>query len=235
MRGTIKEKIMDKKDIDHLEGKIYEYNEDCKQEALSDFNDGPVPKMKWTMQFLLDKILGRIEVVRSGTVPDEFGSYTYDELARVLATKTFLEYTSLDLDEDKAADAAPDVSFEEVSYENSYADWTPEFGLWRKLLTALGEYMREAAIFAKSVNPSSTAARLYLRALRIIQRIEKRNEGYTCATKDEAIAIIRLEHVASERLWVDAQFAALPPFRKRKETVRRKGAAKAKKSKKAKN
>ena len=54
-------------------------------------------------------------------------------------------------------------------------------------------------------------------------------------TKDEAIAIIRLERVASERLWVDAQFAALPPFRKRKETVRRTGAAKAKKSKKAKN
>ena len=226
---------MDKKDIDRIEGEIYNYNDNCEQQALLEFNVGPVPKLKWTMQYLLDKILGRIAVVRSGTVPDELGSYTYDELARMLATKTFLEYTGLSFEPALAEDADSDVSFEEVSSECACMAWTPEFGIWRQLLTAMGEYMREAAIFAKSVNPSSTAARLYLRALRIIQRIEKRDDGYTCATKDEAIAIIRLERVASERLWVDAQFAALPPFRKRKETVRRTGAAKAKKSKKAKN
>ena len=103
---------------------------------------------------------------------------------------------------------------------------TPQFAAWRRLVTALAEYLREAAIFAKHVNPSSTAARLYLRALLVARRVQSRNEGYTEATMDEALAIARLEKVASDRLWVDAQFAALPGFKKAKASAKRAKAAK---------
>lgn len=224
---------MDKRSIERIKEKISRHNEKAQRVARAEFDEGPVPKMQWTMKFMLEKFLGRIAAVRSGTVPDELGSYTGDELARVLATRTYLVFPGLCIDKANAENADSGVSYEEVSFECSCATWTPQFGIWRQLYTALCEYMREAAIFAKSVNPSSTAARLYLRALRILQRVKGRGlDDYCYASKDEAIAIVRLECVATERLWVDAQFAALPPFKKRK-TVRRKDAAKAKKSKKA--
>ena len=44
---------------------------------------------------------------------------------------------------------------------------------------------------------------------------------------------MRLERVAVDRLWVDAQFAALPPFKKAKEKSASKPTSKKKKGKKA--
>ena len=67
-------------------------------------------------------------------------------------------------------------------------------------------------------------------AWRIAKQIEGRAGGYSCATQDEALSIVRLERVAADRLWVDAQFAALPPFRKAKKPRHGKS-KKAKKSK----
>ena len=71
------------------------------------------------------------------------------------------------------------------------------------------------------VSASSTAARLFLRAWRIALRIEDYAKNYGCATRDQALSIVRLERVAADRLWVDVQFAALPPFRKPKKSTSR--------------
>jgi len=202
-----------------LEIEIEDYNREQAEKALAKFKKGPVPKMKWVMEQLLECLLGCIAAVKSGKAPDgQLGDYMSDELARILTTRTFLSYGGLSLDENAAIEADSDTCFEDVSDDCSIASWTPEFGQWRKIVTALGEYLYAAAIFAKSVNAASTAARLYLRAWRIVQRIEKRGDGYSNATSDEALAIVRLERVASERLWVDAQFAALPPFKKAKKS-----------------
>ena len=207
---------MTEDEILDVESDIENYNDELQKAAQAKFDKGPIPKMKWVMDQTLERLLGRIAVVKSGKAPGEFGSYMSDELARILSTKTFLEYEGLSLDEDAAAEADPGTSFENVSNDCTITAWTPEFGQWRKILTALGEYLYSAAVLAKSVNASSTAARLFLRAWRIVKRIDGRGYGYAHAFKEEALAIVRLERVAADRLWVDAQFAALPPFRKAK-------------------
>ena len=74
--------------------------------------------------------------------------------------------------ENAAKEAGPNTCFEDVSNSCTFVSWTQEFGPWRKIFTALDEYLYAAAVYAKSVNASSTAARLYLRAWRIVQRIE---------------------------------------------------------------
>ena len=205
-------------EIENIEKEIEEYNKEREKEALEKFKKGPIPKMKWTMDHLLESLLRCISAVKFGLAPDGLlGFYVSDELARVLSTRTFLSYEGLSLDENAAIEADPSTCFEDVSNECTIASWTPEFGQWRKVLTALCEYLYTAAVFAKSVNATSTAARLYLRAWHIAKQIEGRAGGYSCATQDEALSIVRLERVAADRLWVDAQFAALPPFKKAKE------------------
>ena len=214
---------MTEKEIASIEIEIEDYNREQEEKALAKFKKGPIPKMKWRMEQILECLLECIVAVKSGKAPDgELGPYSSDELARILATRTFLEYDGLNLDENAAIEADSDASLEDVSNDCFITSWTPEFGQWRKIVTALGEYLYAAAVFAKSVNAASTAARLYLRAWRIAQRIEKRGGGYSNATSNEALAIVRLERVASERLWVDAQFAALPPFKKAKNPRSRK-------------
>ena len=222
---------MTEDEILDIESDIENYNDELEKEAQAKFNKGPIPKMKWIMEQTLERLLERIAAVKSGIAPSELGSYTRDELARIIATKTFLEYEGLSLDEDAAAEAESNTSFDAVSDDCTITSWTPEFGQWRKIVTALGEYLYSAAVLAKSVNSSSTAARLFLRAWRIVKQLEGRGYGY--AFKDEALAIVRLERVAVDRLWVDTQFAALPPFKKAKEKPTSKSTSKKKKDKKA--
>ena len=210
---------MTEDEIRFLEDEIEDYNREQREKALEKFKKGPVPKMKWRMEQILESLLSCIVAVKSGKAPDgQLGPYMSDELARILATKAYLTYGGLSLDENAAIKADSGTCFDDVANCCSIASWTPEFGQWRKIATALEEYLYAAAVFAKSVNAASTAARLYLRAWRIVQRIEKRGGGYSKANQEEALAIVRLERVASERLWVDAQFAALPPFKKAKKS-----------------
>jgi hypothetical protein len=220
---------MTENEILSIEMEIEDYNNEQRQKAIEEFKDGPVPKMRWTMNYVLKRLLEHIADVRSGDAPEGFGEYMRDELARILSTRTFLEYDGLSLNEDAAKEADSNTSFEDVSNDCFITGWTEEYGEWCKIATALVTYLHEAAILAKSVNPSSTAARLYLRAWRIASMANGRG-AYCChANKDEALAIVRLERVASERLWVDVQFAALPPFKaKGKAKVKAKGKAKAK-------
>ena len=196
---------MTESEIDDIQFDVDAYNEQQLDEAKADFKKGPVPKMKWVLDRILDSLLRRIATVRDGDAPDAFGEYMSDELARVLGTKTFIEYGGLAIAKDEAASAPSGTHYTDVTYDCTIAEMTDEFNEWLKILAALGTYLREAAILAKAVNPSSTAARLYLRAWRLL-------------TKDEALAVVRLERVAEDRLWVDVQFAALPPFRKAKKT-----------------
>ena len=215
---------MTEKEIENIEKEIEEYNKEREKEALAEFRKGSISDMKWFMEHLLNSLLDSIAELKSGKVSDEWlGPFELDELTRLLSTRTFVSYEGLSLeDRSMAEDADSDASIEEVASDCTITSWTPEFGLWRKVVTALEEYLYAAAVIAKSVNAASTAARLYLRAWRIVKRIKNRDDGYSCATQDEALAIMRLERVASDRLFIDAQFAALPPFKKAKKATKAK-------------
>ena len=203
-----------------------EMSENNAQAALKAFAKGPVPKMEWTINELTERLLGRIAMIRSGEAPESFGGFSLDTLARTLATKTYCTYHTVRISKEHAMKVPRDASIGCYTFSKTGYRWTPQFGLWRKMATALVEYLYEAAVFAKHVNPSSTAARLYLRALMIARRVHSRNDGYSEATNDEALSIVRLEKVAADRLWVDAQFAALPKFKKTKKASGRAKAAK---------
>ena len=133
-----------------LEIEIEDYNREQAEKALAKFKKGPVPKMKWVMEQLLECLLRCIVAVKSGKAPDgQLGPYMSDELARILATTTFLEYDGLNLDENAAIEADSDTSLEDVSNDCFITSWTPEFGQWRKIVTALDEYLYAAAVFSK--------------------------------------------------------------------------------------
>ena len=219
---------MTENEILSIEMEIEDYNNEQRQKAIEEFKAGPVPKMRWTMDYVLKCLLAHIAAVRAGDAPSGFGEYMRDELARILSTRMYLEYDGLSLNEDAAIEADSDTSIEDVSNDCFITDWTEEYGEWCKITAALVTYLHEAAILAKSVNPSSTAARLYLRAWRIASVANGRSADCRALNKDEALAVVRLERVASERLWVDVQFAALPPFK-----AKAKGKAKAKAKAKA--
>jgi len=205
---------MTEEEADKAAAKLVAEDKKKEEKALEKFKKGPVPKLDWMMDRLIEELLSRIATVRSGEAPEAIGGYTRDELARTLATRTYCEYSTRRFMREFALKESADANPGYYSHTVLARCWTPQFGHWRQLVTALLEYLHEAAIFAKHVNPSSTAARLYLRAWRIANTVYTRDDGYSQATPDEALAIIRLERVAVERLWVDAAFAALPPFRK---------------------
>ena len=205
---------MTEEEIDKVEAQIAIKARKREEEALAKFAKGPIPKLDWQMDRILEDVLSRIASIRAGVAPEAFGSYTRDELARVLSTATYCRYGTWHIMRERALEEPADADIENYAQTRVARCWTPQFGHWRQIVTALGEYLYEAAVFAKSLNPASTAARLYLRAWHIIEILSNRNNGYSEATANEALAIVRLERVAVERLWVDAAFAALPPFKK---------------------
>lgn len=83
---------------------------------------------------------------------------------------------------------------------------------WVRLVKAFRKYLYAAATFAKSIN--STAARLYLRAWLIVRDLELGLEPFTSdlISEEDAQRLVRLERVATERLIVDAEYAAIPDF-----------------------
>ena len=211
-----KENFMTEEEFAKIEKELENKARKAEEAALKAFAKGPVAELEWTMNDLTEHLLERIVTIRSGEAPEAFGGFSLDTLARTLATKTYCTFRTLRVSKELALQLPAGTDFSRFTFTTTGFCWTPQFGLWRKMVTALMEYLHEAAIFAKHVNPSSTAARLYLRALMIARRLYARNSGYSEATKDEALSIINLEKVAADRLWVDAQFAALPKYKKAK-------------------
>ena len=205
---------MTEEEVEKASAKLEAENAKKEAKALEKFGKGPVPKLDWMMDRLIEEMLSRIATIRSGAAPEAIGSYTRDELARILSTRTYCEYGMQRFMRDFALKSSADANPAYYSQSAVARCWTPQFGHWRQLVTALVEYLHEAAIFAKHVNPASTAARLYLRAWRIANTVYTRDEGYSQATPSEALSMVGLERVATERLWVDVEFAALPPFKK---------------------
>ena len=86
---------MTESEIASIENEIADYNSEQEEKALAKFKKGSVPKMKWVMEKTLECLLGCIAAVKSGKPPEgRLGPYMSDELARILATETYLSYES---------------------------------------------------------------------------------------------------------------------------------------------
>ena len=207
---------MTESEIEKLRSRAGEYNGESREQALADFKEGPVPKMKWTMEHILEHLIKSLTLLKAGKCSGYFGSsyqFSLDEIARTLATDTFLDYEGLRFNEEAAAAAPANASFDDVTEPVEIREWTPEFGLWCKIVAALSEYLYTGAVLAKAANPHSSTAYLFLRAWKIVRMIEQNKGNYCSANRQEALTIVRLAAVATKRLWIDIEFAGLPPFK----------------------
>ena len=112
--GTIRIQVetMTGNEIASLENEIEDYNRGQEEKSLAKFKKGPVPKLKWVMELLLECLLGCIAAVKSGKAPDgQLVDYMSDELTRILATRTFLSYGGLSLDENATIEAGEVTDF----------------------------------------------------------------------------------------------------------------------------
>ena len=192
-----------------------ERNAPLEEAARKKYAKGPIPKMRDGIVYLANRILHNLKSVREGSAPDALGAFTLDSLARILSTRTWLEFDGwsaddlIDMDNPETVIMDP----EDVLVHAPVVAWTDEYGEWDKLTIALQKYVYEAAVFAKSLN--STAARLYMRAWLTLNN-EDDPFGilpYIAYDPEDALKVVRLLRVAEERLHVDAALAALPKFK----------------------
>ena len=202
-------------EIAKLQSRVDDRNRESRLSALAAYQNGPIPKMKWTMEHILKHLIDNLALVKAGKCSGRFigDSFTLDELARVLTTPAYVWYDVLFVIKEKVASAPANAPLEEVTYITGLGDSTPEYVLWRKIVVALVEYLYACAVLAKAANPYSSTATLFLRAWKIARAIEQDSVQYNYATKKEALTIVRLATVATQRLWLDIEFARLPPFK----------------------
>ena len=192
-----------------------ERNAPLEEAARKKYAKGPIPKMRDEIVYIANRILHNLKSVREGSAPDALGAFTLDSLARILSTRTWLEFDGwsaddlIDMDNPEAIDMDP----EDVLVRAPVIAWTDEYDEWCKLAKALRAYLYESATFAKSLN--STAARLYMRAWLTLKSDSQRAElyFYNLCPPEEALKVVRLLRVAEERLRVDAALADLPKFK----------------------
>ena len=202
-----------------------ERNAPLEKAARKKYAKGPIPKMRDEIVYIANCVLKNLKSVRAGSAPDALGSYTLDSLARILSTRTWLQFDGWSVDDlhDMDNPEAIDMDPEDVLVEAPVSAWTDEYGEWDKLVIALQKYVYEAATFAKSLN--STSARLYMRAWLTLDD-EDETFGiypYVAYVPEDALKVVRLLRVAEERLRVDAALAALPKFKPAKPRKPRSG------------
>ena len=205
-----------------------ERNESLEEKARKKFAKGPIPEMRPDIDAILAKVLLNVQAVREGRAPERIGGYSLDTLARILSSRTWLEYAGWSC-EDALWDEKSSCSAEDVMAECLICAWTDEYGEWLKLVKALKSYLYEAAVFAKSVD--SAAARFFLRARMALDGDSPSGlEPYSHVKPEDALKIVRLLRVAEARLVVDVALAALPKFK----PVKARAVRKARKARKAK-
>jgi hypothetical protein len=203
------------KDFASLAVEVNKSNDAARKAAHREFDKGPVPKQATEILCLVDLVRKRLMDVLEGRAPDEeIGPFTRDSLARTLNLKTYVTFEGrCFMRQGSAAGGKGDETPQVI--ECTYHDTTDVYRLWRELVFALANYLKSAAVLAKHVCPTSPAGRLFLKAWRIVARLQSSEDSTLVhATPDEALSVVNLERVASERLWTDIAFAELPPFRK---------------------
>ncbi len=207
---------------DAAEALAAERNAPLEEAARKKFAKGPIPKLRDEIVYLANCILHNLKSVREGSAPNALGAFTIDSLARILSTRTWLEFEGWSADDNVDMDNPEpiDMDLEDVVVRAPVVAWTDEYDEWCKLARALRTYLYEAATFAKSLN--STAARLYMRAWLTLKSDSQRAElyYYNLCPPEEALKVVRLLRVAEERLCVDAALAALPKFKPAKPSAK---------------
>ncbi len=200
---------MTDQEIEKASKSIDDYNIKVAEEALAEFAKGDMSEKVWEVGYLTEEVTERLNAVRSGNAPEQFGPFEEDMLARALATELFCRADGQYLDK-KRSKASTDGK--PVIHVCPLRIRTDALDKWSQLVLVLCEYLRTAAALAKSVCSDPAASHFYLRAWHIANDVATRTRGMECATADEALAIVRLHRRGCDRLWTDIAYRDLPPF-----------------------
>ena len=215
---------------EEIQSEIDYENEEARNEAQEEYTRKTGNELRAQCHRLTDETAKRYALIMKGESPLAFGEFDRDVVARILNTDPNIYYdgyeldTSVDLGKIRYwKDGTVGVSCD-CEAEESWDRWG--------FIEAYRKYMYTAAAFAKAIG-ADHAMRLYLRACGIVDRRIKWVKYYDCYSAEDALHIVNLERVATERLWVEVEAAKLPKFKPLRENAPR-GKSKSAKSRKGK-
>ena len=207
---------------DEIQAEIDDANEEAHKAAQEEFTRATGAELQKQCHRLTAETARRYARLMKGQSPQAFGEYDRDEIARILNADVVLFYFGYELDMSTDSDTVED-------WQDGASDtgWDTEAEeAWDRLafVEAFEKYLYTAAAFAKSID-AVHAMRLYLRAWGIVHEARERRKARFRLDSDEALRVVNLERVATDRLWVDVEAAKLPNFKPRR-TFRLKGKSK---------
>lgn len=218
---------------------VSDFNGKSQKKAMRAFKAGPVPSCMCGSVFARNFMLRNIERVESGQAPETLADCDRAAVVEMLHAQTYVEYMGKSLPEVRDENEFDNYfSYlqecmralrNEGVWTGQMIEETGEYRKWVALFCDLRQYLHSAAALAKAIG-SSAAARLYLRAWKILDDADANEYDpfQTELTTDEAENVMRLERVAASLLQVDILYAKLQPYTPRKAKNVKRTAKKAK-------
>lgn len=216
------EKAMDRK-WKAVNKEVADFNRKSRRKAMAAFKAGPVPSCMYGSAFARNHMLRNIELVESGQAPETLVDCDRAAVVEMLHSRTYVEYMGKSLPEVRDESEfgsyysylqeCMNALLNEGVWTGQMIEETDAYKKWWALFCDLRQYLHSAAALAKAVG-SSAAARLYLRAWKILDDadIDDCDPCQAELTTDEAESVMRLERVAASLLQVDILYAKLQPY-----------------------
>lgn len=192
-------------------------NEEARKDAQEKYTRKTGEELLAQCHRLTDETAKRYARIMKGEAPLEFGRFDREVVARILNTCPSIYYDGYELD--PSVDLSKIRFWREGAASVSCDCEAEEFWDRWGFIEAYRKYLYTAAAFAKSIG-AGHAMRLYLRAYGILDsRVNwAEYDGYSA---EDALHVVNLERVATERLWVEVEAAKLPKFKPQRENASR--------------
>ena len=212
--------------IEEIQNEIDAANDEAFLEAQEEFTRKTGAELREQCHRLVEATAERYALIMKGESPRAFGAYDRDEIARILNADLAISYDGYDLN--MSPDPSSITDWQDCAIETTLECEAEEGWDRAKFIEAYEKYLYTAAAFAKSIG-ASHAMRLYLRAWGLVGKACPHCGYRVRLFANEALHVVNLERVATERLWVEVEAAKLPAFKPKRPARPRKAAAKKRK------
>ena len=196
---------------DEIQARIDDANDEARKIAQDEFTCATGAELQKQCHRLTAETANRYARIMKGQSPQAFGEYDRDDIARILNANVIIFYFGYELNMSADPDTVED--WQDGTNDAGYDTEAEE--AWDRLafVEAFEKYLYTAAAFAKSIG-GVHAMRHYLRAWGIVHEARERLKVRFRLDPAEALRVVNLERVATDRLWVDVEAAKLPDFRR---------------------
>lgn len=177
------------------------------QEAYTE-NDGRELRSK--CDYLAECVRERYRKLMRGEPPAAFRPFDRDEIARLLNADMTITYNAICIKGDESVASAETI--DDCTYDTVNTDLVREYRYRSAFFDQYAKYLRTGAVVAKSVG-CVHAMRLYLRAWK---KVSDASESDYCGFRlsaEDAMSVVNLERIATDRLCIDIEAAKLPDFK----------------------